>query len=197
MDGAGKSTHIPFIIALLKTNGVEVVSTREPGGTSLGEALREILLHQTMCVETEALLMFAARQEHIKQVIQPALERGAYVVSDRFSDASYAYQHGAKGLSLEKMQALEDWVQGSQSSDTTLQPDLTLLFDVPVEVSVARLRNTRSPDKFERENSLFFNKIRDTYLYRAAQYPQRITVINANQSLETVQALVKEIILTT
>ena len=195
MDGAGKSTHIPNIIALVKAKGVEVVSTREPGGTCLGEALREILLHQNMSVETETLLMFAARQEHIKQVILPALERGAYVVSDRFTDASYAYQQGAKGLSMAKMQVLEDWVQGSEVSNTSLQPDLTLLFDVPVEVSTARLKNARSPDKFERENTCFFTKIRDAYLTRALQYPQRICVIDANQPLEIVEALVEEIIL--
>ena len=196
MDGAGKSTHIPRIIELIKAKGVEVVATREPGGTPLGEALRDILLHQTMFVETEALLMFAARQEHILTVILPALQRGAYVVSDRFTDASYAYQHGAKGLSLGKMQALEDWVQGSQTEKNSLQPDMTLLFDVPVDVSIARLKNARTPDKFEQENADFFVKIRECYLSRAEQFPKRIKVINANQALEKVKVLVEEIIAT-
>src|SRR3989338_7607562 len=134
MDGAGKSTHIPTIIEALKARGLEVVSTREPGGTALGERLRELLLHETMHPETETLLMFAARREHIANVIVPALARGAYVLSDRFTDATYAYQCGAKGVLASKIELLEQWVQGD------LQPDLTLLFDVPVEVSVQRLR---------------------------------------------------------
>ncbi|MDZ4210125.1 MAG: dTMP kinase, partial [Methylotenera sp.] len=133
MDGAGKSTHIANIIEILKSQGREVVSTREPGGTALGERLRELLLHENMHAETETLLMFAARREHIATVIQPALMRGAYVLSDRFTDATYAYQSGAKGVAASKIQLLEQWVQGS------LQPDITLLFDVPVEVSMERL----------------------------------------------------------
>ena len=194
MDGAGKSTHIPAIIAQLKTkkqaNGaaVEVFSTREPGGTPLGEKLRELLLHAPMHAETESLLMFAARREHIATVIAPALARGAYVLSDRFTDASYAYQCGAKGVNIAKMQLLETWVQED------LQPDLTLLFDVPVEVSMQRLALARTPDKFERETADFFTKIRDSYLLRAAQYPERFRVINANQPLEAVQALVLDIV---
>ena len=142
MDGAGKSSHIATIIAMLEQKGVEVVSTREPGGTLLGEQLRELLLHDNMHPETEALLMFAARREHIAQVIMPALLRGAYVLSDRFTDASFAYQGGAKEVDLNKLEQLERWVQGE------LQPHLTLLFDLPVEVSLARLKNAREPDKF-------------------------------------------------
>ncbi|WP_229007205.1 dTMP kinase [Methylophilus sp. Leaf408] len=189
MDGAGKSTHIPTILALLAKSGREVVSTREPGGTPLGEELRELLLHKEMHVETESLLMFAARAEHLQQVILPALARGAIVLSDRFTDASYAYQCGARGLPLAKMQALEKWVQGD------LQPDITLLFDVPVEVSMQRLAGARTPDKFEAQGIEFFAKLRAQYLARAAEFPQRFRVIDANRSLEEVKKSVEEIII--
>jgi dTMP kinase len=190
MDGAGKSTHIPTIIQLLEARGIELVSTREPGGTVLGEKLRDLLLHEEMDAETETLLMFAARREHIAQVIEPALERGAYVLSDRFTDATYAYQFGAKGVAFSKVQQLETWVQGD------LQPDLTLLFDVPVTVSMQRLSAARTPDKFERESHDFFQKLRTVYLDRAKANPTRFRVIDANQSLAQVKALVEEIIAT-
>lgn len=190
MDGAGKSTHISGIIDLLRARGHEVVSTREPGGTPLGEQLRELLLHETMHAETETLLMFAARREHIASVIQPALARGAYVLSDRFTDATYAYQCGAKGVLASKIQQLEHWVQED------LQPDLTLLFDVPVEVSMQRLAKARSPDKFERESSDFFTRIRQAYLDRAHQSSKRFKVINANLPLDEVFILVEEAIST-
>lgn len=189
MDGAGKSTHIPSIIQLLESRGLEVVSTREPGGTPLGEKLRELLLNEAMHPETETLLMFAARREHIASVIEPALARGAWVLSDRFTDATYAYQCGGRGVSAKKIIALEQWVQGD------LQPDATLLFDVPVEVSVARLASARTPDKFERESAEFFTKIRNAYLQRASENPARFRVINSNQALEAVQANVKEIVM--
>ena len=182
MDGAGKSTHIPNIIAALKRHHVEVVSTREPGGTRLGEQLRTLLLFESMHPETETLLMFAARREHIETVIEPALKRGAYVLSDRFTDATYAYQCGAKGVAKVKIKQLEKWVQGS------LQPDLTLLFDVPVAVSLKRLADAREPDKFEREDARFFEKLRDAYLSRAAQNSTRFRVIDANQALEKVKS---------
>ena len=181
MDGAGKSTHIPNIIAALNLRGIEVVSTREPGGTRLGEQLRALLLLEAMHPETETLLMFAARREHIVTVIEPALKRGAYVLSDRFTDATYAYQCSAKGVAKVKIKQLEKWVQGN------LQPDLTLLFDVPVEVSLKRLADAREPDKFERENAQFFEKLRLAYLTRAAENPLRFRVINANQALEIVK----------
>ncbi|MEQ1487304.1 MAG: dTMP kinase [Methylotenera sp.] len=190
MDGAGKSTHIPNIISLLQTRGFEVVSTREPGGTAIGERLRELLLHEPMHAETETLLMFAARREHIANVIAPALARGAYVLSDRFTDATYAYQCGAKGVDAAKIQQLEHWVQ------VGLQPDLTILFDVPVEVSIQRLSNAREPDKFERENAEFFTKIRNAYLQRAKENPARFRIIDANRPLELVKQSVEEIILT-
>lgn len=188
MDGAGKSTHIPSIIAMLEARGHEVVSTREPGGTALGERLRELLLHETMHAETETLLMFAARREHIANVIQPALERGAYVLSDRFTDATFAYQSGAKGVAASKVEILEKWVQED------LQPDITLLFDVPVEISIARLAGARSPDKFERESAEFFTRIRNAYLERASRNPQRFRIIDASRSLEEVAKSVKDII---
>lgn len=190
MDGAGKSTHIPTMIAMLAANGQEVVSTREPGGTPVGEQLRSILLHETMHVDTETLLMFAARAEHLHQVIRPALARGAHVVSDRFTDASYAYQCGARGLAIAKMQSLEQWVQAD------LQPDLTLLFDVPVAVSLARLASARTPDKFEAEGAAFFEKLRAQYLARAAQYPERFRIIDANRPVNEVKKSVEEIIST-
>lgn len=190
VDGAGKSTHIPFIFSLLEARGNEVVSTREPGGTPLGERLRELLLQNPMHPETETLLMFAARREHIAQVIQPALERGAWVLCDRFTDATFAYQCGGRGVSADKIGVLEHWVQDG------LQPDVTLLFDVPVEVSTKRLAGARSPDKFERETADFFSRIRETYLARAAQNPQRYRIINANRSIEDIQKTLEETIST-
>jgi len=190
MDGAGKSTHIPSIIKALESRGVEVVSTREPGGTALGERLRELLLHEAMHPETETLLMFAARREHIANVIAPALARGAYVLSDRFTDATYAYQCGAKGVEASKIELLERWVQED------LQPDITLLFDVPVEVSVQRLSTAREPDKFERESAEFFTRIRNAYLQRASENPGRFRVIDANRSLSEVAKSVEDIIVT-
>lgn len=189
MDGAGKSTHIPTIVAQLQAKGVEVVSTREPGGTALGEQLRNILLYEAMHPETETLLMFAARKEHIAKVIEPALARGAYVLCDRFTDATYAYQSGAKGVAVDKVMQLETWVQGE------LQPDLTILFDVPVAVSMARLADARAPDKFERENAQFFEKLRHTYLARALKNPNRYRIIDANQALAIVKVMVQEIII--
>ena len=190
MDGAGKSTHIPTIIKSLEARGIEVISTREPGGTKLGEQLRELLLHEAMHAETETLLMFAARREHIATVIEPALERGAYVLSDRFTDATYAYQSGAKGVDINKIHTLETWVQ------VILQPDVTLLFDVPVEVSMQRLALARTPDKFERETAEFFTRIRNAYLKRAEENPARFRIIDANQPLERVAKLVADVIAT-
>lgn len=189
MDGAGKSTHIAAIKTSFEQQGHEVVLTREPGGTALGEALREVLLHQSMHAETETLLMFAARREHIAQVIEPALTRGAYVVSDRFTDATFAYQCGGRGVDAQKIETLESWVQGG------LQPDFTLLFDVPVAVSMQRLQSARSPDKFERESHVFFTRIREAYLARAHQHPLRFRIINADQPLEKVNKEVEEIII--
>jgi dTMP kinase len=188
MDGAGKSTHLPEVIAALQASGKEVVCTREPGGTPLGERLREILLHAPMHAETEALLMFAARREHIATVIEPALERGAYVVSDRFTDASFAYQGGAKSVDMEKLEIMEAWVHPD------LQPDMTLLFDVPVAVSMERLSHARDPDKFEQEGPAFFEKIRNAYLDRARKAPERFHIINSDQPKEAVKQQLLKII---
>lgn len=188
MDGAGKSTHIPAVIAALEAKGISVVCTREPGGTVLGEQLREILLHHPMDPETEALLMFAARKEHIATVIEPALASGKYVVSDRFSDASYAYQSGGRGVAATKIEQLEAWAHPN------LQPDLTLLFDVPVEISVSRLAEARAPDKFEQQNSAFFTRIRNAYLQRAQNAPDRFRVIDGSQSIEQVRKSVLQAI---
>ncbi len=180
VDGAGKSTHIAAACDWLRARGHTVVSTREPGGTPLGEKLRELLLHQPMHLETEALLMFAARREHMALVIEPALARGDWVVSDRFTDASFAYQGGGRELSLSKLQALEQWVHPS------LQPDLTLLFDVQLAVARERLNRARTPDKFEQEKDDFFSRVRDAYLARAASLPDRIKVVDATMSVEQV-----------
>jgi dTMP kinase len=178
IDGAGKSTHIGFVAEYLAAQGKQVVSSREPGGTPLGEKLRDLLLHEKMHLETEALLMFASRREHIAQVIEPALARGEWVLSDRFTDASFAYQGGGRGLDLAKMDVLENWVHPQ------LQPDLTLLFDVPLEVARLRLDASRTLDKFEREHADFFNACRNEYLRRARQFPQRIAVIDSTRSLD-------------
>lgn len=187
MDGAGKSTHIPNIVKQIQADGREVVCTREPGGTPLGETLRELLLHEPMHPETETLLMFAARREHIANVIAPAIARGACVISDRFTDATYAYQAGGKAVSVDKIALLETWVQGE------LQPDMTILFDVPVEVSLQRLALARTPDKFEREGAVFFEKLRSAYLERARNDSTRFRIINSDKPLEDVKSEVKVI----
>ncbi len=163
-------------------------TTREPGGTPLGEDLRQLLLHRPMHLETEALLMFAARREHIAQVIEPALARGDWVISDRFTDATFAYQGGGRGLPTARLEVLETWVQGG------LQPDLTLLFDVPLETASARLAGARSPDKFEAESRAFFQRTRDEYLRRAAAAPARFRVIDATRSIDEIRVTLEEII---
>jgi dTMP kinase len=190
VDGAGKSTHLAWFADALRQRGYDVVVTREPGGTPLGEQLREILLNQTMSIGTEALLMFAARLEHIEQVIKPALRAGKCVISDRFSDASFAYQGGGRGMDWEKLRQLEQWVHPD------LQPDLTLFFDVPVEVARRRLSNNISLDRFEQEQDDFFERVRAGYHKRILQNPQRYVVIDAAQTLDEVQHKLEEIILT-
>lgn len=182
VDGAGKSTHIPTIARLLEAQGREVLLTREPGGTPLGEKLRELVLHDAMHPDTETLLMFAARREHLEQVIKPALARGIYVISDRFTDATFAYQCGGRGVAPERVRQLETWVQGD------FQPDLTLLFDVPVAISTQRLAGARTPDRFEREQADFFERIRAAYLSRATDFPQRFRLIDSSRSLEAITA---------
>lgn len=181
VDGAGKSTHLAWFADELRKRGKEVLVTREPGGTPLGESLREILLNQPMHAETEALLMFAARLEHIEQVIKPALQRGVWVVSDRFSDASFAYQGGGRGVKVERLEELECWVHEN------FQPDLTLLFDVPVEVARQRLSKNTTLDRFEQEKDSFFEKVRQAYLERCKKSPDRFALIDAAQTPDEVK----------
>jgi dTMP kinase len=188
IDGAGKSTHIALVAELLRAAGKTVVTTREPGGTPLAEKLRELLLHEAMHLETEALLMFASRREHIAQVIEPALARGDWVVSDRFTDASFAYQSGGRGMPRAKMEALEQWVHPH------LQPDLTLLFDVPVEVARERLDSERQLDKFEQERADFFTNARNEYLRRAQQFPARFRIIDTTRAKDATQAHLRELV---
>ena len=187
IDGAGKSTHIESFSKLLKERYPErqVVMTREPGGTQLGEQLRALLLDAPMNLETEALLMFAARREHIAQVIEPALKAGKIVISDRFTDASFAYQGGGRGLSLEKLNDLERWVQG-RPDGSLLQPNLTFLFDLPGSVAEARRSKVRSPDKFEKMDLDFFEKVRQEYLRRAKADPNRFYLVDATRTPEEI-----------
>lgn len=189
IDGAGKSSQIDAVVALLEARGIEVVRSREPGGTPLGERLRELLLHEPMHLETEALLMFAARREHLAACIQPALQAGRWVVCDRFSDATYAYQVGGRGLAPEKFAALEQWVHPG------FQPDLTLVFDLPPAVAAARVAGSgAAPDRFERERTPFFQAVRDAYLHRAAAAPERMCVITADRAPEAIRADIEALI---
>ena len=183
-EGAGKSTNRDFIASRLRERGVEVLLTREPGGTPLAERIRELLLapsDESMAVDTELLLMFAARAQHLDRVIRPALEAGQVVLCDRFTDATYAYQGGGRGVSMARIAELERFVQGS------LRPDLTLVFDLPVEVGLQRAAARGRLDRFEQENRSFFDAVRQTYLERAAQAPERYRVIDAAKSLADVQ----------
>ncbi|MDO8207972.1 MAG: dTMP kinase [Gallionella sp.] len=188
VDGAGKSTHLAWFADALRQRGMDVIVTREPGGTPLGEQLREILLNQPMSMGAEAMLMFASRLEHVEQVIVPALHSGKWVISDRFSDASFAYQGAGRGMDWDKLKELERWV--------TVQPDLTLFFDVPVEVARARLANNVSLDRFEQEQGEFFERVRAGYHRRVHEKPARYAVIDAAQSLAAVQQQLAAIIAT-
>ena len=183
-EGAGKSTNIAFIKDFLSKQHIDVIFTREPGGTALAEKIRDLLLdkNSSMCSDTELLLMFAARAQHLSEVIVPAVKTGKWVVCDRFTDATYAYQGGGRGIPTQRIAELESWVQGE------LRPDMTLIFDLPVEVGLERAGKRSEPDRFEQENLDFFNRVRDSYLTRAAQQPERYSVINAEPDLETVQA---------
>jgi dTMP kinase len=183
IDGAGKSTHLESFQRLMQERypDREVVMTREPGGTPLGEQLRVLLLDAPMNLETEALLMFAARREHIAQVIEPALKARKIVISDRFTDASFAYQGGGRGLSLDKLNQLERWVQGG-ANGLLLQPNLTILFDLPGEIAEARRSKARAPDKFEKMDLNFFEKVRQEYLRRAKEDPSRFHLVDATKT---------------
>jgi len=191
VDGAGKSTHLDWIAARLGAAGKKVLVTREPGGTPLGEELRKLLLTQAMHLETETLLMFAARREHLEQLILPALAAGTWVLSDRFTDATFAYQGGGRGLDLGRIESLEKWVHQN------LQPDLTLVFDLSVdEAKRRRLAATADPDRFEQENLVFFERVRSVYLARAAQYSERIKLIDASRSVSDIRKTLEEYLVT-
>jgi dTMP kinase len=192
IDGAGKSTHLAWLAQFLEARGIGIVVTREPGGTETGEALRQLLLdrEQHLHRDTEALLMFAARREHLDKVILPALQKGSWVLCDRFTDATYAYQSGGSGLSWERIAALEAWVQDS------LQPDLTLFFDVTPELGRARSGRIKEPDRFEQEQAAFFERVRAGYLRRMNEHPQRIVRIEADRDVRAIQNAVREIITT-
>jgi len=188
IDGAGKSTHLAWAAALLRARGFTVTVTREPGGTSLGEGLRDLLLHADGEIDphTEALLMFAARNEHLQRVIRPALARGEIVLCDRFTDASFAYQGGGRGVPAEHLRTLEAWVQRG------LQPNLTLYFDLPVATaSRRRIADLKAPDRFESQDAEFFERVRAAYLARALEAPERIMVVNASKSVSEVQKVLE------
>lgn len=189
-EGVGKTTNVPFIKGYLQSQHIPVVVTREPGGTQLAEKIRELLLHsndEAVTSHAEILLMFAARAQHLSHVIKPALAQGQWVLCDRFTDATYAYQGGGRGMSLDAIGWLENFVQDD------LRPDLTLLLDVPVETGMARAKNRAAQlDRFESEQFEFFNRVRQVYLNQARQYPGRIKIIKADQPLDDVQRAIVE-----
>jgi dTMP kinase len=190
-EGAGKSSNLAHIQSLLEAAGKQVLFTREPGGTPLGESIRELLLghqHTGMADETELLLMFAARAEHLNSKILPALESGTWVLCDRFTDASYAYQGAGRGIAHERIATLEQYVQGD------LRPDLTLLLDLPVETGLERAGKRSAPDRFEKEAVDFFHKVRQGYLQIAADEPERVRVIDASPALEQVQQQISSVL---
>ncbi|MCI3952687.1 MAG: dTMP kinase [Burkholderiales bacterium] len=191
LDGAGKTTHLTWLAGLLRGRGVAVTVTREPGGTPLGERLREILLDraQRLSPETETLLMFAARREHLDKVIHPALKAGNWVLCDRFTDATYAYQSGGSGVPWERVQVLEQWVHGG------FQPDMSVLLDIPADTGRERSRHARLPDRFEQEERAFHDRVRQAYLRRAHEQPQRIHVIDANTGISQVHKALEELVL--
>jgi dTMP kinase len=187
-EGAGKTTQIAFMRAFLEQAGCRVVVTREPGGTMLGEEIRGLLLshrHDGMTLAAETLLMFAARAEHLERVIRPALAEGCWVLCDRFTEATYAYQGGGRGLALERIAVLEDWVQGQ------LRPDWTVLFDLSVAVGLARAGKRSAADRFEQEDVEFFERVRAIYRERASRYPDRYRVVDADRSIEIIRAEVE------
>ncbi len=183
-EGVGKSTNLDFVHQRLLAAGKRVIVTREPGGTDVSEKIRALLLdpaNKTMVSDCELLLMFAARAQHLQEVILPAIERGEWVLCDRFTDATYAYQGGGRGIDVHRIASLETWVQGE------VRPDLTLLLDIPVEIGLARAGERGALDRFEQEQLSFFERVRQSYLEQAAAAPQRYRVIDASQSLEAVQ----------
>ena len=190
-EGAGKSTNLEYIQRRLEAAAVPLLITREPGGTPLGEKVRDMLLdpeHDSMSSDTELLLMFAARAQHLHQVILPAIDNGSWVLCDRFTDATYAYQGGGRGIDSGRIRLLEDWVQRG------FQPDMTLLFDLPVELGLKRAGSRGSLDRFEQEQKTFFEQVREAYLQRARQAPQRFRIIDAGQELVAVQRQLDRVI---
>ena len=195
IEGAGKSSHTQFIAEQLQQTGKDVLITREPGGTKLGEGIRDLLLkknEESMFEETELLLMFAARAQHIHQVILPAITAGKVVICDRFTDSSYAYQGGGRGISLEKIQQLEKWIFSGVLSE--FRPDLTLLLDLPVETGLSRAGDRSEADRFETETVNFFQDVRDAFLKIAQDNPDRVSVVNAEQNIEAVQSSILKVL---
>ena len=191
VEGAGKSTQIDFIRDYLSSKGINVILTREPGGTELGEKIRELLLSpetKSMHSETELLLMFAARNEHIHRKIMPALAQGDWVLSDRFTDASYAYQGGGRGLDINRIAQLEQWVLQD------FIPDMTLLLDVPVELGMSRIESRGKKDRIELEAMDFFNRVRESYIDRSKQFPDRIKLIDSSQTVEFTTQQIKAVL---
>lgn len=190
IDGAGKSTHLEWLAGFVEARGFQVRVSREPGGTALGERLRELLLdrEQRLAPETETLLMFAARREHVETVIRPALDSGAWVLCDRFTDASYAYQAGGSGVAWEKIAALEEWTHPG------LEPDLTVLFDIDPGIGRQRARQGRAADRFEREEHAYFERVREAYLRRARSCPGRVRVIDAAGSVSAVREALEAVV---
>ena len=186
IDGAGKSTHIPWFAQRLRELGVDVVVTREPGGTPLAEKLRDLLLHEPMSVEAETLLMFAARREHLDGLIRPALARGAWVVCDRFTDSTFAYQGGGRGVPLRYIEALETWVHAD------LQPHRSYLFDLPAALAAQRRAAARDADRFEAEDLAFFERVRGGYLQRVREQPSRFVLVDSTQPISAVKKLLEE-----
>ena len=187
-EGVGKSTALTFITHYFTQKNINFIITREPGGTPVGDSIRTILLNHTdekILPETESLLLFAGRAQHIAHVIKPALKQGKTVISDRFTDSSFAYQGGGRQLSLDKLNFLADWIQAD------LEPDLTLLFDAPVEIGLSRMHSREHKDRIEEEKKDFFERVRQAYLVRAKQFPNRFVIIDATQSLEQVQTQIK------
>ena len=191
IDGAGKSTHLAWADDFLRGRGARLVATREPGGTNLGEQLRRILLGGDLHIdaEAEALMMFAARRQHLEDVIRPALERGDWVLCDRFTDASFAYQGGGRGVAKEKLETLERWVHPD------VQPDLTLFFDVTPELGQSRVARTKSPDRFEREGVEFFSRVRNAYLERLQESPVRMIRIDGSRPIAEIQKEMEKLFL--
>lgn len=192
IEGAGKSTQQDYIERLFNQSGRQVITTREPGGTRLGEELRSILLAtkniSNISENTELLMMFSARSQHLDEVIRPAIERGEVVISDRFTDSSFAYQGGGRGVEISRIQQLTNWLHAD------CQPDLTFLFDLPIEIGLERAGKRSASDRFESEDRLFFQKVREQYLHRASLEPERIVIINADQDIESIQTEISRVL---